>query len=113
MPRESWFGKLNRHFHTHPQGRLHEILFWAVIGVVIGAFALVAWMRGWLSTPLALMLAVVALCFLSWAFLPQKKVAPKPLPKGKRGQIAKQVAASKDERKKKGPGPPPPPIRRG
>lgn len=114
MPRESWFGRLNRHFHTHPRGRLHEILFWAGIGVVLGAIAFFGWRGRWLSTPLALMLAVIAACFVGWAFLPHaKQRAPPPLPRGKRGEIAKKVHQSKAERKRKDDGLPPPPIRRG
>ncbi|HET6406100.1 MAG TPA: hypothetical protein VFH78_15775 [Candidatus Thermoplasmatota archaeon] len=114
MPRESWFGKLNRHFHTHPQGRLHEILFWSGMGVVLGAVSFFGWRTGHVSTPFALMLAVVSVCLIGWGLLPRAKTrAPPPLPKGKRGEIAKKVRASKAEKKNKGGGPPPPPIRRG
>ena len=114
MPRESWFGKLLRFFHTHPQGRLYEVLFWTGIGLVLGALAYFGWRAGKVSTPIALMLAIVAACFIGWALLPRaKQRAPPPLPEGKRGEIAAKVRASKAERKKKGPGPPPPPIRRG
>jgi len=114
VPRESWFGKLLRHFHTHPKGRLHEFLFWAAIGVVLGVVAVLGFTQGWLSTPLSLMLAVIALCFVGWAFLPRAKTkAPPPLPQGKRGEIARNVRAAKAERKKKDDGLPPPPIRRG
>lgn len=106
MPRESWFSRLLRHFHEHPQGRLHEFLFWTVLGLVIGAASWFAWSAGALSTPLALVGAIIAICFILWALLPQRKpkAKPKALP-GKRGKIAEQVRASKKERRK-GPGPP-------
>lgn len=115
MPRESWFAKLNRHFTTHPKGRVHEILFWAGIGVVMGVTAFLLWRADKLSTPLALMLAVVSLCFVGWAFLPRPKTrAPPPLPEGRRGEIAAKVRASKAERKrKKAPPGQHPPLRRG
>lgn len=111
MPRESAFSRLLRHFHTHPQGRLHEILFWVGLGVLVGGLSFLAWRTGNLSTPLALMAGVISICLVGWAFLPQRKDrAPPPLPPGKRGAIAKQLRANK---KRKEPVPPGPPIRRG
>lgn len=105
--RESWFGRMNRHFHEHPQGRLHEILFWAGLGLAMGLFALFAWKLRWVATPFALLIGLVALCLFLWAFLPQKKAAaPPPLPKGKRGEIQKQRKEILSSRKPKGPGPP-------
>lgn len=96
-----------RHFHTHPHGRLHEILFWGGIGLVLGAVAFFGWRGGWLSTPLALMLAIVAACFVLWAMLPQRKArAPPPVASGKRGEIERQRREIKASRTKKGPGPP-------
>lgn len=113
MARESAFGRLNRHFHEHPQGRLHEFLFWAGLGLGVGGLALWGYLARWMSTPFVLMTAVVGGCLFLWAFLPQRKTAPRPPPKGKRGHIAEQVRASKAEKKKKGGVPPGPPIRRG
>lgn len=114
VPRESAFQRLVRHFHEHPRGRFHEFLFWAGLGLTLGALALWGHFAGWMSLPYVLMVGIVALCLFGWAFLPQKRGAPKPPPVGKRGVIADQVRASKAERKrKKGGGPPPPPIRRG
>ena len=84
--REGWFARLNTHFHTHPKGRQHEFLFWFVLGAALGAFALIGWRVGWLNTAIALVLAVVAVCLILWAFLPQqrKPSAPTPHPKSKR-----------------------------
>lgn len=114
MPRETAFQRLNRHFHEHPKGRLHEFLFWAGLGLSLGALALWGQLAGWMALPYVLMIAIVAACLVLWAFLPQKRGPPKRPPVGKRGVIAEQVQASKAERKrKKGGGPPPPPIRRG
>lgn len=114
MPRESAFGRLLRHFQEHPQGRLHEFLFWAAIGALLLLGAFLGWRTGNVSTPISLMLAVVGVCFVGWAMLPRAKTrGPPPLPKGKRGEIAKKVRASKAEKKRKDDGLPPPPIRRG
>lgn len=116
MPRQGWFGRLNAHFHTHPRGRLHEMLFWLAIGLGFGAFAFFGWSGGDgpVSTPFALMFGVISLCFVGWAFLPRAKTkAAPPLPQGKRGEIAQKVRQSKAERKRKDDGLPPPPIRRG
>lgn len=112
--RRSPFTRLLDHFHTHPQGRLQEFLFWAGLGVALGGLTYWLWRIDFLSDPIAWILGIVALCFIGWAFLPRGRAAPKPkLPPGKRGEIAQQVHASKAERKKKGPPPPGPPIRRG
>lgn len=78
VPRKSAFARLIEHFHTHPRGRLHEILFWSGIGLALGAGSLLAWWTDKLSTPLALMAAVIAACFVGWAFLPQRREAPPP-----------------------------------
>lgn len=110
MARRSAYSRLIDHFHTHPNGRRHEILFWSGIGVLLGVLTLVGWRQGVLNDAFALLLGVVALCFVLWSFLPQKKVAPPKVPKGKRGEIAKQVMASKAEKKRKR-GPPGPPMR--
>lgn len=59
------------HFHTHPKGRLHEFLFWSGLGVVLGIGGFVGWRTQVLSTPIALLTGIVALCFIGWAFLPQ------------------------------------------
>jgi len=113
VPRESVFTRLVHHFHEHPQGRLHEILFWAGLGVVVGAGAYIGWRTGAVNDGIALILAVVAVCLVGFALLPQRKVKPRPIPPGKRGAIAQQVRASKAEKKNKGGVPPGPPIRRG
>lgn len=114
MPgRESAYGRLVRHFHTHPQGRLHEILFWSGLALLTGALAFFGWKNDKVNDPIALILAVIALCFLGFGLLPQKRPPTPPPPKGKRGEIAKQVKESKAEKKRGGPAPPHPPIRRG
>lgn len=114
VPRRGAFTRLIDHFHTHPKGRLHEFLFWAGLGISLGAIAFLAWWTDNLSTPLALMAGVISLSLFLWAFLPQRKARPPPpLPPGKRGTIAKNVKASKAEKKRGGPPPPGPPIRRG
>lgn len=79
-PRLGWFGKLIEHFHTHPNGRLHEFLFWFGLGAGLGLFALWGWMAGWMSDAIALVLGVIALSFAGWSLLPQHKVAPKKPP---------------------------------
>ena len=112
-PRPGPYARLLAHFHEHPQGRLHEILFWAGLGLLLGAVAYLAWRTGNLSTPLALMAGIVALCFVGFSLLPQRRTAPRAPGKGKRGEIAEKVRASKAEKKRKGPPPPGPPIRRG
>lgn len=104
VPRKTPFGRLLDHFHTHPRGRLHEFLFWSGLGVVLAALAWLAYQGGFLNLPLMLIAEIVALCFIGWSFLPQKKVAPPKLPPGKRAEIAKAVRASKAERRKKTPG---------
>lgn len=84
--------------------------FWLVIGVTSGLIAIFTNRAGKLSDPLALMLGVIALCFIGWAFLPhpRPKRAPGPPPRGKRGEIQQKVQASKQAiaKRKKGPGPP-------
>lgn len=87
------------HFHTHPQGRLREILFWEALGLGLAALAYFPWRAGALTTPLALMLGIVALCFIGWGFLPHNKPkqAPPP-PTGRlRAEKAAAVKASKEE----------------
>lgn len=114
MPRESAYGRLLRHFHEHPHGRRDEVLFYLGIGLVLGGGAFLAWRFGKLSTPLAMIAGIVALCIAGFGALPQRKARPRPPPPGqKRAAIAEQVRRSKAEKKKKGGGPPPPPIRRG
>ena len=101
MPRKTAFGRLLDHFHTHPRGRLHEFLFWSGLGVTLGAVAYVAYARDVLNLPLMLICEIIALCLIGWSFLPQKKVAPKPLPPGKRrAEIAQAVRESKKETKR-------------
>lgn len=113
MPRESVFTRLVHHFHEHPQGRFHEILFWAGLGVLLGLLTYVGWRTGFLNDGIALILGIVSLCLVLFSLLPQRKTKPRPVPPGKRGAIAQQVRASKAERKKKDGVPPGPPIRRG
>ena len=113
--RRSAFGRLLDHFHTHPQGRIHEFAFWFSIGAALLLGTWSGYRSDLIGEPIALILVVVALAFMAWSLLPQrKKGAPPKLPPGKRGEIAQKVRDSKDERKrKKGGVPPGPPIRRG
>lgn len=88
--RPSRFARLIDHFHTHPQGRLHELLFWFGLGAAIGGFALWGWLAGWMSTAIALVLAVIAITLALWSLLPQHRPAKPPAapvsPKSKRKQ---------------------------
>lgn len=100
------FARLLHHFHTHPRGRLHEFLFFAGIGALFLGGAWLGNATEKVSQPIAWLLAIVGVCFVVFALLPQKRAAPPPPPpKGRRGEIAKQVQASKAEKRK---GPPPP-----
>lgn len=103
-PRPGPFSRLIEVFHTRPYGRALEILFWVVVSALI---AVVGWLvYRYPNEPLAYLVWIVAACTLLFGLLPQKKTAaPPPPPKGKRGQIAQQVKASKAEKRK---GPPPP-----
>lgn len=102
VARKTAFGRLLDTFHSSPHGRVYEFLFWAGIGVALLAFAVTGWLVGWISTPIAWMMGIVGACFFGWAFLPRaRQRAPPPLPKGKRGEIAQQVRASKAEAKRK------------
>lgn len=86
-PKKGWFGQLNDHFHTHPKGRLHEFLFWFGLGTAFLLFGWIGWRVGWISTPFALMFAVIALSLMGWSMLPQHRPrAPTttPHPKSKR-----------------------------
>lgn len=105
--RKSLASRLFDHFHEHPRGRLHELLFFAGLGVALGAGTYVAWRVDLVSDPIAWMLAIVAACLVLFALLPQKKraAAPPAAVAGKRAKIAEQVRASKKE-KRKGPDPP-------
>lgn len=104
VPRQSAFGRLLHHFHTHPKGRLHEFLFWTGLGALLGATSWLAYWRDLLSLPLALIAWIVAACLVGWAFLPQRKgPAPPPPPGRRRAEIAKAVQASKKERKRQPP----------
>lgn len=109
MARETAFGKLIRHFHEHPRGRLHEFFFWAAIGLAFGALAFFGWRFAFLSTPLSLMTAVISICFLGWSLLPRPHARgqPQDLPSGKRGEIQKRVRESKAAAAKRKKGPPP------
>jgi hypothetical protein len=107
VPRpKSAFSRLLDHFHTHPRGRLHEMLFWNGVGLLAGGLTYLSYVMDWLSLPLALIAAIVALCLFLWGFLPQKKAPPpKALPGRKRAEIAKAVKEGKKERRR-GPRPP-------
>lgn len=101
MPRETAYGRLLRHFHTHPKGRLHEVLFFTGLGLLLGGGAWIAHLAGKLSLPLALICVIVAICFVGIALLPQKRVAQRPDPPGRlRAEKAKAVRASKEEGKR-------------
>lgn len=108
MPRESASTRLIRHFHEHPRGRLHEISFWIGIGGALGGLTYLGWRVGRINTPIALILAIVAVCIVGFAALPQRQArAPPPLPPGKRGEIARKVRESKAEKKRGKGGAPP------
>lgn len=100
--RKSAFGRLLDHFHTHPRGRLHEFLFWSGAGVLVGVLTLAGWRFGYVSDPIAWMLAVIAACLVLFALLPQRKPkrAPEPLPGRLRAERAAAVKASKEEGKR-------------
>lgn len=88
-PKKGWFGQLNEHFHTHPKGRLHEFLFWFGLGTAFLLFAWFGWRFAWISTPIALMFAVIALSLMGWSLLPQHhpRAAPTKIsPKSKRNR---------------------------
>ena len=98
VPRKSAYGRLLDHFHTHPQGRLHEILFWNGAGLLLGGITFAAYATGRLSLPLALILAIVAICLFLWGFLPQKRPKAAPPPVGRlRAEKKAAVKASKEE----------------
>jgi hypothetical protein len=100
VPRKSAFGRLLDHFHTHPQGRLHEILFWNGLGLVLGALALALFLfyDSPSAVPFSLLLGIVALCVFLWGYLPQKKAKPAPRPAGRlRAEKAAAARASKEE----------------
>lgn len=86
VPRKSAWSRLQEHFHTHPRGRLHEFAFWSGLGLALGAFAYFGWQLDWLSTPIALMLGIIAACLFGWAFLPQtpRKAPPAKPAKSRR-----------------------------
>lgn len=98
VPRKSAFGRLLDHFHTHPKGRLHEMLFWNGMGLTLGVLTGVGYFGGFLSLPLALIAGIVSLCLFLWGFLPQKKAKPAPPLKGRlRAEKAAAARASKEE----------------
>ena len=102
MAKRSAFGRLLDHFHTHPRGRLHEVLFWAGLGLLLGILTFLGWRFGYVSDPIAWMLVVISACFILFALLPQRK--PKRVaepPAGRlRAQKAAAVRASKEEGKR-------------
>ena len=90
------------HFHTHPKGRLHEVLFFAGLGLTLGLLTLLGWRFGYVSDPIAWMLEIIAACLVGFGLLPQRKPkrAPEP-PAGRlRAQKAEAVKASKEEGKR-------------
>ena len=102
MPRESAFGKLLHHFHTHPKGRLHEFLFWSGLGLALGLAAVLGYRLGYVSLPFFLIMAIIAVCLVGWSLLPQKKAPPPKAYTGRlRAEVARNVEASKAERKRK------------
>lgn len=78
MPRKSRFALLLDHFHTHPQGRLHEMLFWNGAGLVLGALAFAGWKLGYINDAFGLLFGIVALCLAGFGWLPQRRPAPPP-----------------------------------
>jgi hypothetical protein len=103
-PRPGPFTRLIEAFHTPPYGRALEIGFWTVVAAAVAGLGW--WVYLYPNEPLAYLVWLVAACTFLFGLLPQKKgAAPPPPPKGKRGQIAQQVKASKAEKRK---GPPPP-----
>ena len=98
MPRRSAYGRLLDHFHTHPKGRLHEFLFWTVLGALLAGLTAVAYFTDNLSLPLSLIAWIIAACFVGWAFLPQKKAPPPKKSTGRlRAEKAEAVRQSKAE----------------
>lgn len=98
MPRKSAFGRLLDHFHTHPRGRLHEMLFWNGAGLLLGILTWVAFATDNLALPLALILGIVAVCVFLWGFLPQRKAKAAPRPAGRlRAEKIAAARASKEE----------------
>lgn len=90
------------HFHTHPQGRRHEILFFGGLGLTLGVLTFLGWRFGYVSDPIAWMLEIIAACILGFGLLPQRKPkrAPEP-PAGRlRAERAAAVKASKEEGKR-------------
>ena len=106
-PPKSAYARLLDHFHTHPQGRFHEFLFFAAIALVVGGLDYWGWKAGQLSDPIAWLIAIVAVCFLGFGLLPQKKATGPAAPplKGKRGEIAERKKSSNTQKRR---GPPPP-----
>lgn len=103
-PPKSAYSRLLDHFHTHPKGRLHEMLFWLSLGGAMSAFAIFGWLAGWISEPIAWLIGIVGVCLVGFGILPRHKKhyhGPAPIPKGKRGVIAQQVKASKSEKRKR------------
>lgn len=102
MPRKSAASRMFEHFHTHPRGRLHEILFFGGLGLALGFGAFFGWRTGHVSVPIAWMLAIVALCLVLFGLLPQRKPkkAPEPPPGRLRAEKAAAVKASKEEGKR-------------
>lgn len=86
MPRAGPFSRLIEHFHTHPQGRLHEFAFWFGLAAAFGLFAWFGWRAGWLNDAIALVLGVIAIALALWSLLPQHRTraAPPPPAKSKR-----------------------------
>lgn len=104
-PRPGPYARLIEHFHTHRFGRLMEIGLFLLIAALIALAGL--WIYDYPNEALAYLTWIVAACVALFGLLPhgRKAAPPPPLPKGKRGEIAKKVAASKAE-KRKGPDPP-------
>ena len=97
--------RLFDHFHDHPRGRVHELLFFSAIGALFLLGAWIGYKKDALSEPIAWLIALVGACFVGFSVLPQKKRAPgPPPPKGKRGEQAAIRKANKAQKR----GPPPP-----
>ncbi|MHB8605648.1 MAG: hypothetical protein ACYDCK_10380 [Thermoplasmatota archaeon] len=83
--------KLHTWFAAHKFGRLLEFLFWAVPGAIVTLVAYESIQRGWMATPLALILGLIGVSLIGFGALPQHKppAPPPPNPKSLRAKRGK------------------------